>query len=468
MSLFRNLNKLILSLLLCIAVTAMASDPFSGPPGVEIRVTEGTTGTPAFYLVFPSTYFGLDCATGNPAECALSLANAVSLLGGTLGDVSGEFNSGSGDATGNCAPGVIYVNESTSLGVGAPRTGRWWFCSHTNTWSRFGDITSSGVSGGQTVLGGTAADDNLTLESTSNSDSGYIDIAPDFTYNESNDYIVQIAPTTSISTSQGKLSLIHMSPTITGTGTLGQTIRGILFDGSLTASSGAPLEGTQLFTAIPTIQSSGAIAVPPGQTFIDQTIFKCNNAACGTQNVPVSALYIDPDFLSSGGSGAYTLTNFRAIDILGAVLTDTTGGTSTITNWTGMYVRNPSFGSGAGTEAITSLRAIDIEDLTRGGTNNVSIRSQGTAVEMRHAGPVAIGQSTAVDSNAILEVESTSKGLKFPRLAYSAMSVISCTGNLGLVVYCTDCNNSCSGTTTTNEGYYCGCQNNDSPGWARF
>jgi hypothetical protein len=33
------------------------------------------------------------------------------------------------------------------------------------------------------------------------------------------------------------------------------------------------------------------------------------------------------------------------------------------------------------------------------------------------------------------------------------------------MLYCTNCNTACSGTTTTNEGTFCGCQDNDAASW---
>jgi hypothetical protein len=53
----------------------------------------------------------------------------------------------------------------------------------------------------------------------------------------------------------------------------------------------------------------------------------------------------------------------------------------------------------SGSATVTTQVGVDIETLTEGGTN-LSLRSSGTSVEMRHAGPARFGSSTAGPTGA--------------------------------------------------------------------
>ncbi len=83
--------------------------------------------------------------------------------GGEIGNVSTELAGSTGAPAGSCSPGQIHINRNTGL-TGEERRQRVWICCHTDTWCQLGGLLASGLAGGQTLNGGTAAADGLTLE----------------------------------------------------------------------------------------------------------------------------------------------------------------------------------------------------------------------------------------------------------------------------------------------------------------
>lgn len=148
--------------------------------------------------------------------------------------------------------------------------------------------------------------------------------------------------------------------------------------------------------------------------------------------------------LANLGNGTVTeMVAFRAFNNQ----TITLDANSTVTSLYGFHMKNAP----AGTGTITTEAAINIDDLT-GGATNLSLRSLGAAVEMRHAGP-AVFAANAAPTNAStgLEVQSTTKAFLASRMTTTQRNAL--TPVVGMVIYNT--------TTGDLEGY----TTTGGPGW---
>jgi hypothetical protein len=163
-----------LLLLLAIAAPgpANAQSGMGNPLGPRIKEGGTSEQAGATALDFDGGDFDVACAAG---ECDLALGpNAVINNGGDIG-ASADFEatvdlgskvlllpSGTADRAGTCTTGEFYLESDDS---GTSLTGA-SVCRATNTWAWLGDIVSGGLSGGQTIRGGTAAEDDLQLQAT--------------------------------------------------------------------------------------------------------------------------------------------------------------------------------------------------------------------------------------------------------------------------------------------------------------
>jgi hypothetical protein len=98
-----------------------------------------------------------------------------------------------------------------------------------------------------------------------------------------------------------------------------------------------------------------------------------------------------------------------------------------------------------GTPVFTSSThvGVSIEDLTQAATN-LSLRSEGAAVEMRHAGPAVFGANAAPTNASVgLEVQSTTQAFLAPRMTTAQRNAL--TALNGMIIYNT--------TTNQMEGY---------------
>ncbi|HKF68452.1 MAG TPA: hypothetical protein VKB36_18020, partial [Vicinamibacterales bacterium] len=269
-------------------------------------------------------------------------------------------------------------------------------------------FTADGAPGGQTAIGGTANSENLRLQSTTQPTRGSV-IIPDNTRigdTGTASHALEVT-TANIAASGGATATFDVSGTLTTNQDalidlcpndldigLGGGLSSMLnTDNCLINLSGRPLTSGWL-TMIgfdPTIQNSlalvhGSNAASSVTGYVyGPTINAVNNqfdvdsgicpAMVGLCNIPQTSRTGTPTIAIDRSTAVYGNGVFSA-------------GT-TITDMNTTYTVNPT---NSGT--ITNLIAHDIADLTAGGTN-MSLRSQGTGVTLRHAGSAIFGATSA-------------------------------------------------------------------------
>jgi hypothetical protein len=159
------------ALALVLVLAGMAGAQITYPP-LSLREAGTEEQSAASYLNFDGGDFDMSC---DGVGCTMTLGpNAVINNGGDIG-ASADFEatvdlgskvlllpSGTADRAGTCTTGEFYLESDDS---GTSLTGA-SVCRTTNTWAWLGDIVSGGLSGGQTIRGGTAAADDLQLQAT--------------------------------------------------------------------------------------------------------------------------------------------------------------------------------------------------------------------------------------------------------------------------------------------------------------
>lgn len=250
----------------------------------------------------------------------------------------------------------------------------------------------AGRSGGQTLIGGTASGDDLTLQSTSNGTKGsiFLDDAvelwpnvPDFSSTAMT--VVGFTQDLDLGGIAGWHSVFRAGPTVH----VGQVdsflgavtaLRGdmtILHDDATSSS----LPFVQLFWAPVTMTTSVAVAAPGSYALID-TFTK---QGTGAITVPSGGAHYtvrgQPQFKSISGATS-TWAEYYGLSIAATVGTDngaSDGTASTVTTMGAVKYTDVAFDAGAGTEAVTNQIAIDIGALSNA-TTNIGIRNADTTV----------------------------------------------------------------------------------------
>lgn len=325
----------------------------------------------------------------------------------------------------------------------------------------------AGRSSGQTLIGGTASGEDLTLRSTADSAKGDLILddaqqwwpsVPDpsgaqdktaarfdatitmaASTNAQNLYGFSFEPTTTQSasgfipagTSYAAAIRAGGTASLTGT-TLGVAgYYGMLLNPAITSAGGndifqgvravptitnsvavSTFGGFQLFGAGPTLSSSTNGVAPMGPL-----ILACLPA--GTYSGTTAATYVAPaaTLLGTGAlpSAAvtddprWTNSSTGSLSLSHAAvqsrinLTESGGGTLTATTVKGLFVRTPNI-SATGTVAITEYVGVDVQDISNAYTTTaLSLRSSEVDVEMQHAGSVYLG-ATGTAASARLHI----------------------------------------------------------------
>lgn len=222
------------------------------------------------------------------------------------------------------------------------------------------------------------------------------------------------------------LNLWPDGATFGGASVGGASIRGVSLASTLIQSADAVsgLPAYNLFAAFPTLKpSSSAITALPlfipfvyGGTILNNT--SSTLSASGLEGLRVSPT------LSNTGTG--TLSLAWAVLAHSVALSVSAGVTLTANR--GVWMEDAS---GAGT--ITEQIAVEIGNLTKGGTN-LSMRSVGSAVQMRHAGPGVFGANAApTNASCTLEVQTTTGAFVPPRLTTVERDALTAVN--GMMVY---------------------------------
>jgi len=148
---------------------------------------------------------------------------------------------------------------------------------------------------------------------------------------------------------------------------------------------GAPsAEGsTQLFVSAVRLVALGSFAMTPAIALNSRPELEPAEETTSTGWHPI-AVGSKPVLLGGSGTGSGQVSTVRS------GLTFTTGAGWTISTYRGLLMEDAIGASGT----LTTSVAVDVEDLKKA-TTNLSLRSVGTSVEMRHVGNVKIGANEA-------------------------------------------------------------------------
>lgn len=148
----------------------------------------------------------------------------------------------------------------------------------------------------------------------------------------------------------------------------------------------------------PTVVVADASALFVG--FVAAPVWQLGYAGAGLSTTThLTGFWSGPTTARDAGSATGTLALFSHYYCAGGTDPISTGLTATLC--AGFYMQNVS----AITGTITTLVGIELEALTRGGTN-LSIRARGASVNMRHEGPARFGGSdVSAVGGSILQVD---------------------------------------------------------------
>lgn len=311
-----------------------------------------------------------------------------------------------------------------------------------------GTALLAGRPGGQTILGGTATGDGIKLTPTSGA-TPTGDIEFDLTLSTSTAQIANTLLPTSLTWAQ-----------VAGAVGSGQTV---------TIDAAGGVRGQQFLGTYNVTNNPNASSFV-GWTFAPTIALSSPN----TTNLNIiSAFRATPVFNLDTGSLAYGATGLTPLSGVGftptfnapasGTSTATVGSTAAVassmvlaTGWTISARRGLLHQAVVGsTGTITDDIAVDVDDLnTFTGTKTnpfMSLRSIGTAVQMRHAGPGVFGANAAPANSSVgLEVQSTTMAFLASRMTTTQRDAM--TPLNGMVIYNT--------TTTTIQGYQGGAWTN--------
>lgn len=164
-------------------------------------------------------------------------------------------------------------------------------------------------------------------------------------------------------------------------------LRGIDMTGTVVCSTGIGGQ-VNLFSDTGVYQgpSSGAFGFPVNFTiFANATI---QPGANSQTSLGSKGVFYTPTIAANGFTG-HTLSSAYAVGTAGSVAAN-----CTVTTWGGLTFAQPTNSGTLGT-----LVAVDVAALTAA-TTNLSLRSVGTSVEQRHAGPAMFGATGGPDTTA--------------------------------------------------------------------
>ncbi len=320
-----------------------------------------------------------------PSVCTVTTATDVTLLGQCIGDVSTDFcdpvlfdgrQVDFGAATSVELPNATTCAATCTVGdVCVDSNGdsyqKLFLCESTNTFVQQGDVSSDGRSGGQTVIGGTASGEDLSLQSTAHSTRGQVNVidelalrptvanntnatvaswTPAFTVDSGIVAVVGIdlSPTVSLGANTAYLStLLRSNATYTLSAASAVSNSATLFQSTQTANFGANTAGTWSSTI-----------------FDDATVLNANNAAAGTLGGTAVRSYVArPTIKETGASGSITATLVDLFATAPILTTNNAAGAATITTLR-HFAATATAMSGAGTETLTNEYGVYVGAVT--------------------------------------------------------------------------------------------------------
>lgn len=257
----------------------------------------------------------------------------------------------------------------------------------------------AGRAGGQVQKGGTASGDHYEVHANTaalaEGNTGRIRMRERITFPDN----------WTFSAGSPVHALIAAAPVVTSSVALG-ALKGFDYTPILQYSVSQAFTQMPAFSAAPTYR---AMAASLSDLLTVFTGFFASprweqNAGSGNCTTETLIGYFSELTTSRTGTGTGTI-NRAAHLYCGPGAANAIGAGMTVTILSAFYLKDPAKNASA---TITTLVGLDLEALTAG-TTNLSLRSLGTAAEMRHAGPVMIGINAAPTTTAgnLLELERT-------------------------------------------------------------
>jgi hypothetical protein len=393
-----------------------------GPSTRWTRLALGATGTVL-------TSDGTDAAWAAPATHALLSTQHSDTLAGTV--TRGDL------IVGNATPKWAELAVGTTgQYLGTDGTDVSWRAQSTLDHGSIGGLTDddhaqyallAGRAGGQTLYGGTAASDDLILESTFNATKGDIKMIVGTSVFVETPTSLTGTTNTAMQIGNGQTVTLGAGGGVRAMGFLPNIdiagdptgVMALLFGFSSTVTLGSnaayDLNGTRIFTNQPTYNMSSGI-----------TYGSLGSGA----TLPMTGFWDGPSYVDAAGGATGTVdnvTSFRQGHAIG-------------TGWTITTDRGLHVLAATGTGTIGTHVGVDVEDLDTFATltTPISLRSIGTVVQMRHAGPGVFGANAAPTNASIaLEVQSTTQAFMLPRMTNAQIAAIATAAD-GMLVYCTD------------------------------
>lgn len=278
----------------------------------------------------------------------------------------------------------------------------------------------AGRAAGQSLIGGTVAAATLSLQGNSaDANNGIINVLSKLEFGST-----ITTPGASVFNFINTAALLNIT-------VAGGLIRGWLFGGTHTYTVNP--NGTrllQLFAGNLTLTNTGNRTMSPADIFFAGVVLSPADTTV-TTGWGVRGLFYNPTL-----SDTLVTSGTAAVGDLFAVRAGVAsiGRSYTITRYGGVLVQNPpALGAGS---TIATIVGLDLDDLTRG-TANLSVRSAGAAVQMRHAGPAVFGANAAPTGVSVgLELQSTTLALLHARMTTAQRTAL--TALAGMEVFDTD------------------------------
>jgi hypothetical protein len=213
------------------------------------------------------------------------------------------------------------------------------------------------------------------------------------------------APTITHSTNAATFIGIQMKPVVNNSVAHNYTC--LQNEGTYTSTATAGASTATVLNSIGTYQTATANGILASiLAFQDNAITKVNSNVTAATLSQIRSFRSAPKIQAVAG-GTINVTNVFGFLSEGSA---SGAGTKNITGRAGYYA-----GDFSGADSLTTQYGVYIADLTSA-TNNISLVSIGTAVEMRHAGPAVFGQNAAVGTNEIVRINQPGAAAAIPAL----------------------------------------------------
>jgi len=244
---------------------------------------------------------------------------------------------------------------------------------------------------------------------------------------------LRIAPTATLVPVTVIDSVIYQVINHAATVTMGSNvaIRCIVDQSTYINTASAGFGSFILFQASQTLQSNTTTVAPYGfETFVDGGTSVYNSTSTATASAGLGVAYNDRRSYTNNSTGTFAVTDHSSFRSAPRLIEN--AGTLTLTTLRRFYAVAYSV---TGSPAITTDVAVEIDDLSQATlTTAISLRSAGSAVQMRHTGPAVFGANAAPNNASTgLELSSTTLAFLPSRMTQTQRDAL--TGVDGMLIY---------------------------------